>query len=461
MRYFVDISTIRTASSAPPRGVTRVEYNVAREALGLGAKLVRFDEGARAFVAAELPTDFGRAHDEIALLLSETPTIRAPLLKRPGLGRARALGKSLALAALAASEAGLETARKELAWRLAYNFEFLAVAECFELASHAGALPPQPLCHEFHYWITVERGKHHASNEPGTAPPMEFTNRDKLLSLGAVWKPEYIDGLEGLASRGVTVTALIYDMIPITHTGFLPSEEMDRFKIYLERMLRSNIRLTTISRSSRQEIAKYAQNTLGLCKDVAVTPLASSASTDRAKVSAALLKAGLQDREFVFMAGSIEPRKNQGFRHLSGGHIASRQPSGTCFRRRLGQGRILARASAKGRRYRRRLVLLQRRRRRARVALRELPFHGFSVGGRGLGLADQRGTGPRQILPGLGQHFLERGGGRTGFPRFSARSAGLEDELYKLLSDPRVLGARSKRIREMHRPRSWADVSGK
>jgi hypothetical protein len=151
VRYFVDISTIRTASSAPPRGVTRVEYNVAREALGLGAKLVRFDEGARAFVAAELPTDFGRAHDEIALLLSETPTIRAPLLKRPGLGRARALGKSLALAALAASEAGLETARKELAWRLAYNFEFLAVAECFELASHAGALPPQPLCHEFHY----------------------------------------------------------------------------------------------------------------------------------------------------------------------------------------------------------------------------------------------------------------------------------------------------------------------
>src|SRR3954462_4744546 len=51
--------------------------------------------------------------------------------KRPGLGRARALGKSLPLAALAASEAGLETARKELAWRLAYNFEFLAVAECF------------------------------------------------------------------------------------------------------------------------------------------------------------------------------------------------------------------------------------------------------------------------------------------------------------------------------------------
>ena len=293
--------------------MTRVEYNVAREALGLGAKLVRFDEGARAFVAAELPTDFGRAHDEIALLLSETPTIRAPLLKRPGLGRARALGKSLALAALAASEAGLETARKELAWRLAYNFEFLAVAECFELASHAGALPPQPLCHEFHYWITVERGKHHASNEPGTAPPMEFTNRDKLLSLGAVWKPEHIDGLEGLASRGVTVTALIYDMIPITHTGFLPSEEVDRFKIYLERMLRSNIRLTTISRSSRQEIAKYAQNTFGLCKDVAVTPLASSAETDRAKVSAGLLKAGLQDREFVFMAGSIEPRKNQGF----------------------------------------------------------------------------------------------------------------------------------------------------
>jgi hypothetical protein len=318
VRYFVDISTIRTASSAPPRGVTRVEYNVAREALSLGAKLVRFDEGARAFVAAELPTDFGRAHDEIALLLSETPTIRAPLLKRPGLGRARALGKSLALAALAASEAELETARKELAWRLAYNFEFLAVAERFELASHAGALPPQPLCHEFHYWITVERGKHHASNEPGTAPPMEFTNRDKLLSLGAVWKPEYIDGLEGLASRGVTVTALIYDMIPITHTGFLPSEEVDRFKIYLERMLRSNIRLTTISRSSRQEIAKYAQNTLGLCKDVAVTPLASSASTDRAKVSAALLKAGLQDREFVFMAGSIEPRKNQGFYSTSG-----------------------------------------------------------------------------------------------------------------------------------------------
>ena len=75
--------------------------------------------------------------------------------------------------------------------------------------------------------MTIERGRRSSLSDSTTAEPIDFSSGDKLLSLGASWRPQYIDALEGLASRGVTVVALIYDMIPITLPNFLRREEVE------------------------------------------------------------------------------------------------------------------------------------------------------------------------------------------------------------------------------------------
>ncbi|MEA2839140.1 MAG: hypothetical protein QOF41_470 [Methylobacteriaceae bacterium] len=438
--------------------MTRVEYNVAREAALLGAELVRFDENLQAFVVANLPANFGRSPNEIEFLLKETPTVRAPFFKRRAIGKARALGKSLAAAA---SDAEMDALRRELAWLLAYNYEFLASAERFELAAHAHALDPQVLCHKFNYWITVERGKRAASHGTGRSRPIGFQPGDKLLSLGAVWKQDYIACLETLASRGASVVALIYDMIPITHPGFLPAEELKRFTAYLDRTLQSDMILTTISRSSQEEIAKYAREILGLARDIAMTPLASSVSAQGAQVSAKIIDAGLQDLPFVFMAGSFEPRKNQKFLLDIWRAVVSQLPNRPAL--------VFAGGLAKA-------AYLQELQREAGGLDRVFFFYNiddeelawfyhnclFTVfpseaEGWGLPISEALDHG-KYCLASDNTSLLEAGEGLVFHASLQNRQAWV-DELHTLLSDPLALEERTKRIRDNHRSRSWADVT--
>jgi glycosyltransferase involved in cell wall biosynthesis len=461
VRYFVDISTVHTASWGPPRGVTRVEYNVAREAVLLGAKLVRFDETLQAFVAAELPVNFGRSHNEVTILLAETATVRAPLMRRRGIARARALGKSLANGVAAGPDPEVDAARSELAWLLAYNYEFLPAAERFELASHAHALEPQALCHKFNYWITVERGKHASLSASRPHEPIELGRGDKLLSLGAIWKQDYIDSLERLTSRGVNVLALIHDMIPITHPGFLPSEELERFKVYLARILKSDIVLTTTSRASQQEIVKYSREILGFARDIAVTPLASSAAAGRAAASVKILDAGLPDMPFVFMAGSFEPRKNQKFLLDIWRIVVARLADAPAL--------VFAGGLAKA-------SYLQEIQREARDLDRVLFFFNvddeelawfyenclFTVfpseaEGWGLPVTEALDHG-KYCLASDNMCLREAGEGLVFHAALQDRQIWI-DELYMLLSDPLALKERATRVRENHRARSWADVT--
>jgi glycosyltransferase involved in cell wall biosynthesis len=445
----------------PPRGVTRLEYNVAREALLLGATLVRFEETPQGFVAAELPENFGQARDPVKILLSGTPTIRAPLLKRRKIRRMGSLNELLSKAWPVVPQAEVAAAREELAWLLAHNYEFLPVVERFELASLAHALAPLSLCHRFSYWVTVERAKASATRHDSPAQPVQLQTGDKLMSLGASWKQTYIEALERLAAGGVTVVALIYDMIPITHPTFLPKDEVERFETFLERMLKSPIRLTTISRSSQQEITRYCRDRLGLSKDIAVTPLASSASAARARASEQILDAGLQNAPFVLVAGSFEPRKNQKFFLDIWRAAVARlsEPPALVF------AGGLAKAS-----------YLQELRQDARdldpvffffnVDDAELAwfyenclFTAFPSEAEGWGLpiteALDRG---KYCLASDNTSLKEAGEGLIFHAALQDREAWL-NELHTLLSDAQALDERTKKIRATHRTRTWADVT--
>jgi glycosyltransferase involved in cell wall biosynthesis len=335
------------------------------------------------------------------------------------------------------------------------------VTERFALASHAHALEPQTLCHKFNYWITVERGKRTSPSEASSVEPIDFRPGDKLLSLGAVWKQNYIDSLEKLICRSVHVVALIYDMIPITHPEFLPADELVRFTLYLERMLKSDILLTTISRSSQQEIQDYCRKLLGFEKDVAITPLGSSASAARAAASGKILDAGLQNLPFVLMAGSFEPRKNQKFLLDIWRAVVSSladPPALVC-------AGGLAKAS-----------YLQELHREARDLERIFFFYNvddvelawfyenclFTVfpseaEGWGLPITEALDHG-KYCLASDNTPLKEAGEGLVFHASLQDRQAWV-NELYTLLRDPRALEERTRNVRNNHRSRSWTDVT--
>jgi glycosyltransferase involved in cell wall biosynthesis len=441
--------------------VTRLEYNVAREALALGAELVRFDEALRGFVRASLPEHFGRAPDPVKLLLTGSPTVPTPFLRRRIVKRARALGEFLAKGSIAAPETEVETARRELAWLLAHNYEFLPVTERFELAALAQALAPDQLCHDFNYWVMGEREKRASARNVRFSPPIKFAGVDRLISLGARWGAPYIESLEHLASRGVTVVALIYDMIPITHPNFLPKGEVERFEGYLERMVRSPIRLTTISRFSQEEIAKHCKDEWGIAREIAVTPLASSASPAPPVVSTQIIDAGLLDAPFVFMAGSFEPRKNQRFFLEIWRSAMARfsQPPALVFAGGLADAPYLQELREQARDLEGISFLFNIDDEELAWLYENCLFTVFPSEAEGWGLpiteALDRG---KYCLASDNTSLKEAGEGLIFHAALQDRGAWLK-ELHELLSDPHILEARTKKIRETHRTRTWADVT--
>jgi glycosyltransferase involved in cell wall biosynthesis len=449
------------ASWDPPRGVTRLEYNVAREALNFGAELVRFDETSRGFVAANLPAHFGRAPDPVKTLLTGTPMIRTPFLRRRIVRKARALGEFLAKGSIAAPETEVETARRELAWLLAHNYEFLSVTERFELASLAQALEPHALCHKFNYWVIGERERRALQSSTPPAEGIELRTGDKLLSVGAVWTQNYIGSLEQLALRGVSVVALIYDMIPITHPSFLPAEEVERFATYLERMLRSPIRLTTISRFSQEEIARYCRQEWGISKEVAVTPLASSASTASPVASTKIVDAGLHDAPFVFMAGSFEPRKNQKFLIELWSSVAPRlgDPPALVFAGGLANASYLKELQREARDLNRVFFFFNVDDEELAWLYENCLFTVFPSEAEGWGLPITEALDRGKYCLASDNTPLREADERLVFHAALQDRRAWMDELYTLLSDPHALAKRTKRVREMHRTRTWADVT--
>jgi glycosyltransferase involved in cell wall biosynthesis len=344
---------------------------------------------------------------------------------------------------------------------LAYNYEFLPSAERFELASHAHALEPQALCHEFDYWVTIERGKRAVSSEANPPQAIRWECGDKLISLGAIWKQDYIDSLEKLVAQGVSVVALIYDMIPITHQSFLPADELERFKIYIERMLKSRILLTTISRASQDEIEKYCRDSFGFGRDVAVTPLATSASTDRPAASAKILDCGLQHLPFVLMAGSFEPRKNQKFLLDIWRAVVSRlaEPPALVFAGGLAKAWYLDELRQAAGDLDRIFFFFNVSDEELAWFYENCLFTVFPSEAEGWGLpvseALDRG---KYCLASDNRALQEAGEGLAFHAALQDRDAWI-DELYALLSDPLALEQRTKKVRENHHSRTWADVT--
>ncbi|MBV9064359.1 MAG: glycosyltransferase family 4 protein [Methylobacteriaceae bacterium] len=250
-------------------------------------------------------------------------------------------------------------------------------------------------------------------------------------------------------------------MIPITHSHFLPRQEVERFESYLARMLRSSIRLATISRSSQDEIVKYARDKFGLPRDVAVVPLASSMPPTPAAASARIADAGLQNVPFVLMAGSFEPRKNQKFLVELWRTAVTRvsEAPALVFAGGLASAAYFQELQQDARDLDRVLFLYNVTDEELAWLYQHCLFTAFPSEAEGWGLpvteALDRG---KYCLASDNTSLREVGEGLIFHASLHDRRAWLA-ELNTLLGDPRALEERTQRVRAMHRQRTWADVT--
>jgi glycosyltransferase involved in cell wall biosynthesis len=226
-------------------------------------------------------------------------------------------------------------------------------------------------------------------------------------------------------------------------------------------MLKSRILLTTISRASQDEIDKYCRDTFGFGRDVAVTPLATSASMHRAAASTKILDCGLQDLPFVLMTGSFEPRKNQKFVLEIWRAVVPRLTEAPAL--------VFAGGLAKA-------WYLDELRQAARDLDRIFFFFNVSdeelawfyekclftvfpseAEGWGLPVSEALDRG-KYCLASDHAALQEAGEGLAFHAALQDRDAWI-DELYALLSDPLALEQRTKKVRENHHSRTWADVA--
>ena len=143
----------------------------------------------------------------------------------------------------------------------------------------------------------------------GTLRPNQV---DQVVVLAGIWDyPALTDHLVALRRRGVHVTQVIYDLIPLRKPQFCSDGQVDRFGTWLERTPEYAWSYITISDYVRHDLLNYLEER-GLKRPVAAIPLAHELRV-AANEGYPSIPAALAQQPYALCVGTIEVRKN----HLS------------------------------------------------------------------------------------------------------------------------------------------------
>lgn len=136
-----------------------------------------------------------------------------------------------------------------------------------------------------------------------------------LLEIDSIWNRVEVDRerlYERLRAQGVHVANLVYDLLPIEHPDWFEASLVRVFTDTLTAEARHSELVMAISQHSASSFTSWAHG-LGLDPpEPVVVPLGAdlvTADADGPDVESAL-PAELQDRRFVLIVGTVEPRKN-------------------------------------------------------------------------------------------------------------------------------------------------------
>ena len=178
-------------------------------------------------------------------------------------------------------------------------------------ASHLGIYK---LPHHLFRWSTLShsvlRGK---TIEPGATelivlPDAYWTRRD-------IWKT-----VQSHRRAGALIATIVYDLIPLTHPQYVGSKRSDKFKNYLDQVIRYSDTIVAISRTVAEDVRNYIANQsdqAGVCRDVrsfvlgAELSIPSTESKHQAvrPIVASLFDAAYKNPPYLMVA-SFDPRKN-------------------------------------------------------------------------------------------------------------------------------------------------------
>lgn len=129
------------------------------------------------------------------------------------------------------------------------------------------------------------------------------TSDDVIVSMGAVWSGHLTKQLAEIRrQKGCRVVAMVFDLIPLTHTHLAFHADRDLFTAYYRRLIESSDLLTCISTRTEQDLIAFAAQHNLVCPPTVVIRLGDSATRPQPMPPS--------DRPFFLAVGTIERRKN-------------------------------------------------------------------------------------------------------------------------------------------------------
>lgn len=275
-------------------GIPRVEYEIARDAVGRGGRLITFSKLRRTFVEI----DRRAVQAVVAVQDRDLGGVLDGEHGKPSV-LSRTAGQVLSLVGKGAG--GRAGARL-----LAMATPALPVAERRRLAHEMGLFDDAPASIRYIEALTAK--------EFGKPRRAEMKPGDVIVVPGIVWSRTALRALSRLPqSSGVLMAPFIHDLMPIRHPEFFTNATGGaRFRRFIDTMLHSSPAGFANSSFVAGDVASYAREA-GLPQiPMHPIPLCANLSRETPAMETPRLRAlGLRSDGYVLFVSTFSPRKNQ------------------------------------------------------------------------------------------------------------------------------------------------------
>ena len=144
------------------------------------------------------------------------------------------------------------------------------------------------------------------------------SERDLLILPDAYWTtPEIWKTIARYRRAGAFVATLVYDLIPLTHPQFVGQRRRQKFRFYLEELIRNSDVIIAISRTVRDDVQRYIDQKMGaegqsVCRDIRSFTLGAEIKYTQGSVRPEIVNLFSDSACHTpyLMVGSFDPRKN-------------------------------------------------------------------------------------------------------------------------------------------------------
>ncbi len=141
---------------------------------------------------------------------------------------------------------------------------------------------------------------------------------EMLLLPDAYWTtPEIWDTVQRHRQAGTFIATLVYDLIPITHPHFVGKKRSEKFRQYLEQVVRHSDLIVAISKTVRDDVLRFIEEEMpkgaaNPCGEVEAFTLGAEIAYSHGSIRPSVSNLFSEhDRNTPYlMVGSFDPRKN-------------------------------------------------------------------------------------------------------------------------------------------------------